>query len=293
MSDEPLSHTQHFQQAIDTTITCRSIIKYNSTLSEQQKAEILASIDITLDFLGACQTINVTGDLRVETTSTKQLNSMSIDFIPELADGEALSEEGEQDQDLSLKNLYRIYHNYLNSTHIADLETHYRMVMSVLEQLEEVAKQQHDTTSGDLTAEHMLHRVRGFITSVYCMFREFAAVFSHIVEGKTIDMDTEALAMLDQYSLAEGSKSQQMLRDITPLLHVYAEHLQVQAYKGLLTRCAGDAIAFLVFLEEGLEPTFNRRSDIIAQLKAIAVLLTDLTSLLAGYEQAMSALAAI
>src|SRR5690348_3556700 len=50
-NDESLKHTQQFEQAIATTFACRSIIKYNSTLSEGQKNELLADLDTTLQFL--------------------------------------------------------------------------------------------------------------------------------------------------------------------------------------------------------------------------------------------------
>src|SRR6478672_1930 len=51
MSEESSSHNQHFQQAIATTITCRTIIKYNTNLSATEKAEILGEIENTLAFL--------------------------------------------------------------------------------------------------------------------------------------------------------------------------------------------------------------------------------------------------
>lgn len=40
--DEAPNHIQRFEQAIATAFACRNVIKYNSTLSEEQKNEILA-----------------------------------------------------------------------------------------------------------------------------------------------------------------------------------------------------------------------------------------------------------
>lgn len=290
MSDEILGHTQHFRQAIDTTITCRSIIKYNSTLNELQKAEILSGIDTTVKFLEARLVANTADEASAALAQTRMKSFLDADTLHEVEESDELIGERESEQDLLLKNLYRVYHSYLSGTHVTDLETRYRVIVGVLGQLEEVARLQHDTASGDLTAEHMLHRVRGFITAVYCMFREFAAVFSHIVEGKSIDMDTESLALINQYSVANEEKPQQILRDITPLMRIYATHLQFQERKGQFTRCAADAVAFLIFLEESLDSTFARYDEIIAQLKALGALLTDLTRLLAEYEQAVSSL---
>ncbi len=291
MSDELFNRTQQFQQAIDTTITCRSIVKYNSTLSEVQKTEILAGIDATLGFLAE----RLTAHASIESmTSHKLADLLNVDALDEIEIGYKLGgqedrlEDVQSQEDLSLKNLYRVYHNYLSTEQLVDLETRYRMVMGVLEQLEEVARGQHDTTSGDLTSEGMLHRIRGFVTAIYCIYREFATVLSNLVEGKDIDTDTETLAQVNQYASEAGSV--QMLRDISPLIHVYAEHLRLQGHHGLLTRSTGDAIAFLVFLEESLEPMYARRGEIVIQLKAVAGLLTDLTRLLTEYEQVMSVL---
>src|SRR5216684_2915821 len=55
MFDEPLNHSLAFQQAIDTIITCRTLIQYNSNLSEAQKTEMLSKIETTLAFLSKRQ----------------------------------------------------------------------------------------------------------------------------------------------------------------------------------------------------------------------------------------------
>jgi hypothetical protein len=289
MSNEPCNHTKLFQQAIETTITCLSIIKYNSTLSEEQKTEILAEINSTLTFLEA----RCAATTAIENQAVLPTQKPATDAPAELGKEALLftedSSKAEQElRDLSLKNLYRLYHSYLDNKRIAHLETRYRMVMGVLEQLEQATGQQHDLTAGDLTTERMLHRIRGFVTALYCMFREFAVVFSHLVDGKNIETDTEALTPLDKYPSEE--KTLQMLRDITPLLRIYTRHRQLQERRGFLTKRAADAIAFLIFLEENLQPTSARRNEIIAQIKSIASLLNDLTRLLVKYEQAMSTL---
>ena len=118
------------------------------------------------------------------------------------------------------------------------------------------------------------------------MFREFAVLLSNILEGKNIDMDTEALALLQKYQIEAAP--QQLMRDITPLLRVYGAHLQLQGREGALADCARDATAFLIFLEEGLDSTFSKRKEIAAQLKTTAGLLNELIRLLTDYEQAVA-----
>ena len=291
MLEGPCNHTPQFQQAIATTITCRTIIKYSSKLSADQKAEILAEIEKTLNFLEKGLEANAIIESNPTFPQQKLRNLLATDGIGE--DEEQL--EGElpgserKSTDLSLQNLRKLYHAYLSNEPgkgIPALEVRYKTVMGVLDQLQLFASQRHDATAGDVTAENLLHRVRGFVTAVYCMFREFAVLLSNILEGKNIDMDTEALALLQKYQIEAAP--QQLMRDITPLLRVYGAHLQLQGREGALADCARDATAFLIFLEEGLDSTFSKRKEIAAQLKTTAGLLNELIRLLTDYEQAVA-----
>lgn len=289
MSEEPFSHTQLFQQAIATTITCRTIIKYNSNLNAEQKAEILTEIESTLTFLEKRLEVNATLESSPSLSPEKLADLLAADIDEEdLLEAGTLVNEREE-LHISLQNLHKLYHSYLSNEPgrgVAALETRYKVAMDVLDQLQGFAAQRHDTTSGNLAVEGQLHRVRGFISAVYYMFREFAALLSNIVEGKGIDTDTEALALLQKSSLEEAQ--QQGARDIAPLLYVYNKHIRLQEHKGPLAERARDATAFLIFLEESLEPTLARRKEIAAQLQAIAGLLNELTSLLVDYEQAIA-----
>src|SRR5260370_9437566 len=248
MSEEPFNHTQRFQQAIATTITCRSIIKYNSTLSDEQKSEVLADIESSLAFLEARLAANATIEAGVALSPQKL-----VDLLVTESEGEGeqetafpVNEPGQQE--LALQNLHKLYHAYLSNEPgkgIAALETRYKTVMGLLDQMQASTKSA--TNAKDPSSERQLHRVRGFVSAVYYMFREFAVLISNIIEGKTIDMDTEALAQLQMYS--HEQTKQQVLRDITPLLRVYHTHLRWQQHKGSLTSCARDARAFFIFLK--------------------------------------------
>jgi hypothetical protein len=280
MSEDVFSRNQSFQQAIATTITCRTIIKYNSNLSEEQKAEILGEIESTLGFLE--KRLGST----LENDSTL-IPEKPLDSSTNAADEERAPAGGQEDRYISLQNLYRLHQSYLSNKPgrgIAALETRYRTVMGVLDQVQELAGQ--NVAPGNSDVERLLGRVRGFVTALYCMFREFALLLSNIVDGKTIDMDTEALALLPKHSLA--LLQEQRVRDITPLIEVYGKHLRLQERKGALTACAREAGALLVFLEENLSQTFARRKEIAAQIKTIAGLLNELTDLLTDYGQAIA-----
>lgn len=291
MSEEPFNHTQLFQQAIATTITCRTIIKYNSNLSAEHKVEILTEIEKTLAFLEKRLEVNATIETSPALSPQKLVDLLATDVAEEDEDqpGAHLPTRERGQTDISLQNLHKLYRAYLSNEPgkgVAALETRYKTVMGVLDQLQLFAGQRHDATAGDVTAENLLHRVRGFVTAVYCMFREFAVLLSNIVEGKNIDMDTEALALLQKYQL--DAAPQQLVRDITPLMRVYGSHLQLQGRKGALSGCARDATAFLIFLEESLDSTFTRRNEIVTQLKTTAGLLNELIRLLTDYEQAVA-----
>jgi hypothetical protein len=292
MSTEPLTDSQHIQQAIATTITCRSIIKYSSSLNAEQKDEILAEIENTLAYLETHLTTPApkesSANLEQEKFSEFLAREQPLKEVEEQAPAPPLEQELHES---SLRELYKLYHVYLSEERMINLETRYRVVMEVIDQLQEVAGQQHNVTAGDVTTEALLHRIRGFITALYCMLREFALLLFNIVEGKSIETDTEGLALLGKYSF-EVSR-QEIVRDITPLMLVYTRHLQLQEQRGTLIDCARDATAFFVFLEEALGQDFARRNEVVGQLDNIATLLDALSHLLTDYEQAMSNMFAV
>lgn len=279
MEDEPFSHTQRFQQAIATTITCRSIIKYSSTLNDEQKNEVLTEIENTLSFLETRLAANASIESGVALSPEKLVDLLTTETEDEELLETPLSEKESASYDPDLKDLHKLYHTYLRNSSgrgLAALETRYTTVMGLLDQLQ----------GSSASNERLLHRARGFVSAIYGMFREFAVLLSNIVEGKTIDTDTEALARLQHFSQEQAQ--QQVLRDITPLMHVYRTHVQLQEHRGTLTSCAREATAFLVFLEECLEPNFSRRTELLGQIKAIINLLNELARLLAHYEQAIA-----
>lgn len=293
MSEEPFNHTQAFQQAIATTVTCRTLIKYNSNLSDEQKAEILNEIETTLLFLNKRLEVNVS----IEVGTALSPEKLADLLISDTARGDTEDEIGEdqpsterEERELSLHHLHQLYRAYFSNepgTGIAAIEIRYKTVMGVLDSLQELAELRHDVTASDLTVDGLLSRARGFITALYCMFREFASLFSRVIEGQSIDIDTEAMALLQEY---QHEATQQIERDITPLMHVYEKQRQIQQHQGPLLERTRDAIAFLIFLQESLEQNFARRQEIVSQIRSTASLLNELITLLTDYEQASAGL---
>ncbi|HVU70873.1 MAG TPA: hypothetical protein VHD63_27350 [Ktedonobacteraceae bacterium] len=288
MPEELFNRPQAVQQAIATTITCRTLIKYNSNLNAEQKAEILNEIETTLAFLGNCQQ-TVANTERNPALDPEKLADLLI--YDEMGSAEIPAEllpgTPQEEQTCSLNHLYRLYRAYFSQTPgkgLAELETRYRTMMDTLDQLQALAELRHDATASDLTIDGLLSRIRGFVTALYCMFREFATLLARIVDGQSIDIDTEAMAFAQEYP---PDMAPAAVHDITPLVQVYNRQRQLQQRRGSLYESTRDATAFLIFLQECLEQGFTRRQEIVAQIKNTASLLNELLMLLTDYELAI------
>ncbi len=297
--DESPNHAQQLEQAIVTAFACRTIIKYNSTLSQEQKNEILAELDTTLQFLRKRLIATTTPEARavIPPLAPQQLAELFASSMENAEDEESemastdysLPQEMQTPSEPLMQNLYKLYHAYLNTQPgkgMNALETRYSLAMDILDDVRAVIEKQRYTSSGE-NIEQLLYQVGSFITVLYCMFREFAAVLAKILEGKDITTETDELKSLQKYTAVE--MHQYLLRDIAPLMRVYGAQLQLQQRKGSVANLVSDATAFLIFLEERLGPEFSRRQEVVEQLKAVAELLHDLSSLLSDYEQALSA----
>ena len=88
---------------------------------------------------------------------------------------------------------------------------------------------------------------------------------------------------------AESDK-QADLQDLAPLKKIHERHLRLDKRKGTVASRVSDATAFLIFLQDSLGHDFNKRAEIIAQLNTAAKLLSDLSQLVADYENTASVL---
>lgn len=311
--DEAPNHTQRFEQAIATAFACRTIIKYNSTLGEEQKNEILADLDSSLQFLrerlianAAIESNSVIpplqlADLLAASAEYHEEEDEEVEGVGQVGEGEKVRESAmigadsithQDKRELSeqlLHNLYKLYHAYLTTRPgkgINALEARYKIVMSILDDVEAAIRLQRDTSAGE-NNESPVYRVRGFITALYSMFHEFAAVLAELLEGKNIMADTDELTVLQKFAAGE-IHHQYMLRDMTPLMRVYGAHLQLQQSKGPLPILVNDATAFFIFIQEKLAVDVAKRQEIMERLWSLAELFQDISSLLSDYEQAFS-----
>ncbi|HLZ80139.1 MAG TPA: hypothetical protein VKP04_00785 [Ktedonobacteraceae bacterium] len=284
-NDAPRSHAQQFEHAIATAFTCRSIVKYNSSLSEEQKSELIADLDTTLKFLG--ERLIANSSIEAEMV----LSPLSLaGLIPAENSQEDDSDENVDNKpgdEPILRGLYKIYHTYLHAkqgTGPDEFTARYSEVMSIIDEVQKIIEKSHDTYPtyiGDL-----LHSVRGFIADLYVIFREFSHAITLVLQRSDIYIDTEEVSSMQKQEAESAAKP----ADLASLKRIYETHRQLNEKKGALASRVGEATAFLIFLEESLDSNLNKRDEVTAQLNNVAILLGDLAYLLADYEKVTSAL---
>ena len=290
MPDEPQqSHAQQFERAIATAFTCRSVIKYNSSLSEEQKNELLADIDRTVSFLKDRLIANASIEAK---TVLPPLQLAGI-FSSEQQLDYSKDEEDESkalQKDETFRRLHKLYHIYLHREHgksTTIFVARYNQIIATINEIQRIVDGSRNLYTNSMHVENLLEGIRGFVTDLYMIFVEFAVAITTVLQGKDFIIDTEEHA-----SAQTTPKEQQTGRiiDIAPLTHVYEAHQHLNKVKGTVASRAGDATAFLIFLEENLGVGLDRHDEITIQLRKVARLLGDLSYLLSDYEQAAVAL---
>lgn len=293
MPDEPLqSHAQQFERAIATAFTCRSVIKYNSSLSEEQKNELLADIDSTVSFLKDRLIANASIDEARAVIPPLQFAGI-FSREPQQDKGQEEDEEKRVQKDETFHRLYRIYHTYLHQEHGKSTTVFVARYNEVIATINEIQKIVDGGRHIDINSMHvgdLLERIRGFATDLYMIFAEFAVAISAVLQGKDFIVDTEEHATASTTSPASNEQQANGAFDIAALTHVYKTHQHLNRVKGTIASRVGDATAFLIFLEEKLGTSLDRHDEITAQLRNIARLLGDLSYLLSDYEQATATL---
>ena len=288
MPDEPLqSHAQQFERAIATAFTCRSVIKYNSSLSEEQKNELLADIDRTVSFLKDRLIANASIEAKTVISPLQFAGIFSRE--QQQNEGEDADEEKRGHRDETFRRLYKIYHTYLHREHgksTTVFVARYNEVIATINEIQKIVDRSRDIYTSSMHVGDLLERIRGFATDLYMIFAEFAVAISTVLQGKDFIIDTE------EHATASTPEEQQEkgILDIAPLAHVYETHQHLNKATGTIASRTGDATAFLIFLEEKLGASLDRRDEITTQLRKVTRLLGDLSYLLSDYEQATAAL---
>jgi hypothetical protein len=285
------SHVQQFERAIATVFACRNVIKYNSSLNEEQKNELFTEIDRSLQFLQDRLVANATIESAINSPSLPQQFS-GLASVIQLAKGQNNDEDNNEQIDIDdgqlLQNLYRLYIAFLTKNNGKDIETfvtRYNATMISLDEAQSVVEKRFAHTPDYIIISDHFQIVRGFVTDLYCIFTEFASAITSIMQGREIYTDTEEVSSTQEQS---GDAS---LRDtINALVRVYQAQQHFLRRKGPLESRVSDATALLIFLEEHLPDNSGKRDEIAAQIKNVIKLVSDMSYLLSDYEHTASAL---
>jgi hypothetical protein len=285
-NDTPRSHAQQFEHAIATAFTCRSIIKYNSSLSEEQKSELIADLDTTLKFLRERLIANSSIETEMVLSPLSLAGLIPSENLQDEDDGADNVDNKPGDEPI-LRGLYKVYTLYLNAkqgTGADEFTARYTEAMSIIDEVQKIIEKSHDIYPTYI--EDLLHSVRGFITDLYVIFIEFSHAITLVLQRSDIYVDTEEVSSLQKQEAESADKA----GNPASLKKIYETHQQLNEKKGALASRVGEATAFLIFLEESLGSNLKKRDEVTSQLKNASILLNDLAYLLADYEKVTSAL---
>src|SRR5579864_2891530 len=175
INDEALNHTQQFEQVIATVFTCRTIIKYSSSLGEVQKDEIVTELDTALQFLQRRLIANARIDDHAFIAPIPPISPLAPEQVAELLASHTMEDEDEdEDEDGEksgktsraaspqagqtltepmVQNLYKLYHAHLDTRSgkgMHQLETQYQQAMYLLDGLRTAVGKQPYSAAGDI-----------------------------------------------------------------------------------------------------------------------------------------------
>jgi hypothetical protein len=279
----PDSQAQGLEQTMSTVFACRSVVKYNMSLSAEQKDELIAEIDSSLQFLRE-SLITHASDQAPRPQFQQALAPVPL---PDVAQPEA-----QRDERSTLQELYRIYHAYIDTQQSNNIGTFVVRFDAVIGALNEI--QHHIERSRGLQepcGEDLLHRVRAFIADLYYMFMELVRTLSNALEGSDVHIDTEEHSSMQDMHITRSTQEEQAvssLQRLTPLMNVFTEHQLLNETRDALSSRISDTTAFLIYLEENLAGDVPKRDEVVSHLYKVSILLGDLAYLVSGYEDAVS-----
>jgi hypothetical protein len=272
---------QRLEQIISTIFACRSVIKYNSVLSGEQKDELIADIDISLHSLRTDFMNDVSAQAVQPLSQFQQAGRMMP--IP-------MAKKAHKDTQAhaALQELYRIYHAYLDTKQSNNINTFVVRFDTVVGALNEVQGLLNNGRNAFVSpAEDLLHSIRTFIADIYYMFMELVRTLSKVLEGNDVHIDTEKLTSPAQ---RHRTSAEIVNQSVASLSETFVEHQRLNKMKGTLSRRVSDSRAFLIFMCESLDENFHRRNEILAHLNSVALLLEDLACVIASYEEGVGLL---
>ncbi len=298
--DAQQSHISQLEHAVTTVLACLSMVKYNAVLGDEQRKELIADIEATVQFLRSSLVANAA---QPQSALLQPPQTGVLTKPGKVSDGAAHYEDDSQKgEQRKLHALYHVYHTYLNLEQGNMLGTfvgRFNEVMATIDEVQNLVERNRGSGSYDVydiyprysSVEDPLHRVRGFIGDLYYTFVEFMRALSEILQESDAHLDTEELSSLQKPRTTNtGVQNARESQALISLAYVYDAHQRLNAGTAAVNRHLNDAITFLEFLEENLDSNFSKRNEIVAQMQKIVQLLDDISHLLANYESAVSVL---
>jgi len=294
--------SQQLEQVIATIFTCRSVIKYDLSLDEKQKAKMLQDIDASLDVLRGYVPVHPATQPQLTDLSCSQTDSIRVVH----ANDEALNSGACE----ILQALYRLYYAYLDTnrqTNLQSFVSRFNEVISVLDNVQRLFEQRQQTldrysspvllnSSPDLIAiEDLLHKAKIFISDLYYIFMDFIRTLSSILQQNDVHLKTEKLPSLPEHRSERIRRVQlEKLRGQSGSIHSGSLQGIRKAYQQLYRRRLQvesqitEATAFLAFLKEALRTSnvkVHKLNEMLAQTDTISQLLSELFHIIVDYEK--------
>ncbi len=291
-------HIQQFELLMTTVFTCRSIVKYNLTVGEEQKKELLADIDTSLEVLRSYLLTDPSKPALLPsqpTDSSPALYPVEDAILYPVEDAIVPSEHASDDNEQQmLQALYKMYHAYMNANQNNSINTfvsRFNDAMLTIQEIQRVVEHSYPANgiyTRDSTVEEPLHRVKAFVADIYYIFMEFMRVLSETLQRNNVQLDTEELSSLPGEQAVDEKLPLQP--NLTNLFGAYEAHQRLSQKRGVVAARIADAAAFLEFLKEGFGSDVNQRDEILSQLNNVIRLLHDVSRLIADYEKAAATL---
>ncbi|HTI15451.1 MAG TPA: hypothetical protein VL461_12960 [Dictyobacter sp.] len=189
--------TAQLDQIIITVFTCRSLIKYNVSLSEEQRTELLAEIDGALEILRTHALMQEDG-MRKKTETLSFVTDATANIAEATQDVNGGTESCPEQQ--TLQALYQMYHTYIDEKQGAGIQRFvatFNEVMALLGSIEQLLAR-HTTADQGYTQQKvpnaLIQQVSTYVADIYYIFMEFLRTLSNALQNCTAYFDTEELS---------------------------------------------------------------------------------------------------
>jgi hypothetical protein len=296
--DASKPHSQPLEQVIATVFACRSVVKYNLALSEEQKGTLLDDIDAALDVLRsqmvASSSLPAEADENPMPSHAPDKISL-VQFTPDTSKEASIDDGGRQ----TLQALYRMYHTYLHSQQGSGVNTfvgRFNDVMTIINEVQQFITS-HDGPYEDFACQipggggDPLEHLRVFIADIYYIFMEFMRALSETLQQNNVCLDTEKLSSMqseERYTAKLMRPYAERSIDLLSLHEIYENHRRLAFMKSYMTDRITESTVFLEFIKERIGVPAHKREEVSTQINKINTLLADLAGLLAEYEKTTS-----